>query len=235
MKSPSLWFALVLATVLLTIPTWAHAHFVWLVVTEGDAPEARAYFGESAAPDSAPLIKKITQTKGWVRSAQGQPQPLTWQETVMGDEGWLAAKLPAQGAVEAKCRYGVISRGGAAFLLNYYAKTIRPAKAEELAALGRAKELELDIVPRLGEGTLECTVLWKGEPLADCELSVIDPAGKSQTLKTGAKGEASVPANQQGLYALRAKHVEADAGGEENGQKYTETRHYSTLTLRLPL
>jgi hypothetical protein len=236
MKKRLLWPALfALSVVALAFPSWAQAHFIFLVITGGDAPQARAYFSESAEPDGAPLIKKITQTKGWARGVKGEPQPLVWQETVVGEQGWLAAKLPAAGAVEAKCRYGVISRGGAAFLLNYYAKTLQPANAEELSALGRAKDLELDIVPTVSDGTLKCTVLWKGQPVAGGELVAIDAEGKNHQLKTGEAGEASLPAAAKGLYTLRAKHVEAGVGGEENGQKFTETRHYSTLTIRLPL
>lgn len=235
MQKPSLWTIAALSLTLLALPSFAQAHFVWLVVTGGNAPEARAYFSDSLEPESAQLIKKIVQTKGWARGVKGDAQPITFQETVMGENGWLAAKLSVAGAVEAKCRYGVISKGGSSFLLNYYAKTLQAANADELAALGRSKELDLDVVPSLDDGALKCTVLWKGKPLADSELTATDPEGKSHTLKTGATGEASLPATAKGAYALRAKYVEAGAGGEENGQKFTETRHYSTLTLRLPL
>jgi uncharacterized GH25 family protein len=213
------------------------AHFVWVVVKPVDGDDNRSqccvYFGEEAAPGEAHLIRKIAQTKAWVRDAAGDATEL--KLAVSSDEAAPAlvgscAKHPAA-SFEAVCDYGVYERGPG-MLLHYYAKHLS-GDWQQAAKLARTERLALDIVPTLADNLLRLQVLYKGNPVANAEVVVIDPAGEQQLLKTNEQGQAATPA-AGGRFAVRAARVEPDRGGQLDGKKYSQTGHYCTLTLDAP-
>src|SRR5262249_62376578 len=94
---------------------------------------------------------------------------------------------------------------------------------------GPAEQLPLDIV--LIEGKAKARVLWRGKPVAGAEVVTL-PAGAAEEVegKTDKDGIVALSKPKtDGVYALRARHVEAKEG-EEGGKKYKEVRYYCTLT-----
>ena len=51
----------------------ARAHFVWIApkTADGNDSQVRIYFGESAEPDSARFLERLTRLKAWHRTASG--------------------------------------------------------------------------------------------------------------------------------------------------------------------
>ena len=68
---------------------------------------------------------------------------------------------------------------------------------------------------------------------ADAEVVVIDPAGESHDHKTDAAGVVRLSSAAPGVYAIRAKHVEADRGGELDGKQYSQTTHFATTSFKI--
>src|SRR5262249_19091595 len=93
----------------------AAAHFLWLEVDEGQKPaQANLWFSETCASGEAKLLDKVSQTKTWLRRADGAPQPIELEKRIAGDSGAWSTELnsPLPACVEASCDYGVVSRGG---------------------------------------------------------------------------------------------------------------------------
>ena len=217
----------------------AAAHFVWITTlrAEGDGLAAHVWFSETAEPGSARLIAKIAHTEAWSRTPASSEREKLALKPISDDAGGalvglVGAKPPL--AVEAVCRYGVFSRGDRALLLNYYARHLEVRTAAELAALARADQLDLDIVPQLDGDQAKLSVLWKGKPAVGAEVVVHLPGGGEQELKTDDKGLVAFDATRAGAYAIRAKFVEPDSAGEHNGNAYAEAWHITTLTLVFP-
>jgi hypothetical protein len=224
---------------LLTSAAPAAAHFVWVTTlpAEGDGLAAHVWFSETAEPGSDRLIAKIAHTQAWSRTpAAPKPEKLSLKPITDDAGGALVGLVGAKPplAVEAICRYGVFSRGDRVLLLNYYARHLDVRTGADLAALGRAERLDLDIVPQLDGNQAMLTVLWKGKPATGAEVVVQVPGGGEQQLSTDDKGQVTFDAMRAGSYALRAKFVEPDSAGEHNGNAYAEAWHITTLTLVFP-
>ncbi len=210
-------------------PVSLRAHFVWVALEtgEGNDPQAQVYFGETAHPDSAKFLDRLTRLKVWHRSAEGGYTPLSLQRVEKNDDGWLKGELPsAQGVIEADCLYGVFSHGGKALLLQYYAKSLR---SDVSGALRRSRELDLDVVPQVADGEMRLGVFWKGQPVGGSQVILSPPKGEPLELETDARGIASLKAPMPGAYQIRARLIEKKSG-EFHDQKYDEVQHYCTVT-----
>lgn len=213
----------------------AAAHFLWLQTEPAEKPaQIQLWFSETCVPGEAKLLDKVSQTKVWSVRPDGSTGPLTLSKHESGDVGCWQAPLdaPASSAVEASCDYGVISRGGATFLLQYYARHLNAAKADELNRAVDSQQLPLTIVPRSAGGALSFEVRFDNKPAAGAELLVIGPDNEERNLKLDGEGLARIDAAASGDYAVRAR-LQLNEPGERNGKKYDEVRHYSTLTFRL--
>src|SRR5947199_38561 len=71
--------------------------------------------------------------------------------------------------------------------------------------------------------------LADGKPLADAEVSVLLPGGGKKAGKTDKDGYTEA-FDGTGRFGVSAKHIEAK-GGEYNGKRYEEARHYATLVV----
>jgi hypothetical protein len=218
----------------------AQAHFVWIGV-EPDAsgkPAAQVWFGEAATPGEADLIGRVAKTEVSVRGASGSGPALTLKEVQNAADKTGALVAPVADAnwqsVEAVCDYGVITRGDKPFLLQYYAKHLRPGAARELEARAASDKLPLVIVPLIADGQVRARVLWKGKAAAGVQVIVHHSPDDADEFTTDAQGEISFKPNSAGLLGIRARLIEEGRSGERDGQKYDEARHYSTLTLVLP-
>ena len=205
------------------------AHFVWvsLETKDGSDPQAHVYFSESAEPDSANFLDRLTRLKAWYRNAESQYAPLKLRRVETGDQGLLTSSLPSGGdSIEAYCLYGIFSHGDKALLLHYYAKSLRWEVSDRVS---RSEKLDLDVSPQLKNGKLLLSVSWKGKPIEGSQVIVVPPKGEPSELKTDAEGMTALPAPPPGRYEIRARRI-AKKSGEFQEQSYEETWYYSTVT-----
>jgi N-acetylneuraminic acid mutarotase len=210
----------------------AHAHFPWLVLTPEERPtQAAVYFGESAAPDDPELLDKVAHADVYLLAGRrSEPRQL---ELTKSDDALVADLGDAAQATAAalNLEYGVITRGGAPFLLKYYAKAYPSALTGTWRALDRPEILPLEITPRFDAVQAVLRVTWEGKPAAGVEVNVGGPGLTDNiTGVTDESGDFRCDLADSGLYSLRAKFVEQTAG-ELDQQSYSEVRHYSTLTI----
>jgi hypothetical protein len=208
----------------------ASAHFLWLVA---DKSTANVYFSETADPGEPHLIARIAGTKAWIRNgATQEEQPLALKERKDDFGASLVSDATLNGnySLEAVCDYGVVSKGEKPFLLQYYAKHVGGGQFDKL---GGSPRLSFDIVPRIVDRKLVLSVQWQGKPVSKAEVVTYLPTDDQVELTTNKQGEVELAADQPGLYAIRARYVE-DQAGERQGKKYSEVRHYATLTLAVP-
>lgn len=212
----------------------AQAHFLWVVTeTVNEAPTVKVYFGEEAIPDDPDLLDRVAKAEAWlVGGRRGEPRPLTL--TVSREASALVAELPegtADSPVILRHTFGVMSRGGQSFRLNYYAKSATSPLPGTWNAIGDKERLPLEIVPQADGSAVVFKVLWQGTPVPNAEVT-IDGPGLNESVKgeTNDQGLYRRELPQTGLYSIRARMVDETAG-ELDGKSYASSRHYSTLTL----
>ena len=210
----------------------AHAHFPWIVLTPQERPtQAAVYFGESATRGDPDLLDRIAHAdvrllSGW-RSEPRELELATTDDALVAE---LKDAAPASSAV-LQLEYGVISRGGAPFLLKYYGKAHSSVLPGAWRTVGDADLLPLEITAQLEHTQLNLHVAWQGEAAPGVELTIGGPGfDENVTGTTDDAGNLRCELADSGLYSIRARHVEESAG-EHDGQAYHQIRHYSTLTL----
>ena len=206
-----------------------NAHFIWAVMekTESGDPQAQFYFSETATPDSAEFLDRLTRLQAWHRTPEGDYSPLQLRKVERDDGGLLAGTLTSgRGNIEAECLYGTFSHSDQTMLLHYYAKSLNSDASDDLR---RSRKLDLDVSPRLENGELQLNVFWKGEPAADSQVMVTPPDGKPVELTTDADGTTRLKSPVPGRYEIRARWIEKAAGWFEE-ERYAEARHYSAVT-----
>jgi hypothetical protein len=230
------WCALLLLAVAVTP---ARAHFLWIVPDkpEGTKTTVRVIFSESLEPEGPDILDLTDRTGLWVCGRDGHPTPIKVESSKPGGH---VVTLDGKGPWEVAgvCRYGVVRRGREEpFLLVYYPKTYaRLSAAEGLPhCKGEAEErLALDITP-VEKDERTCVVRWHGKPLPGADVVVVTLGEtKAQSMKTDGQGRITLAGDKQGIYGIRARHVEGREG-EEGGKKYKEVRHYATLVVELAL
>ena len=205
----------------LLVPGSARAHFIWLEADPGALPAVvRVYFGEAPEPGEPRLLARIAQTKLW---ADGKPL-----EAAKGED-CLRAKLPEPRptAIDAVCNYGIVTKRGPAFLLQYAARTqVRPEAADS----GPREAIEHPRLIWLAEAGKMPTVraVWRGKPIRNAAIKIFGDEGEPQEMQTDEQGHVSVP--DVGHTSLLLKVVEKDPGSRD-GKDYAEVRHYATLTV----
>jgi uncharacterized GH25 family protein len=223
------WCGVCLLLAVTALP--APAHFVWIVPDQGGA---LVIFSDNLQPDAKVPVTKIAATEVFALGEDGKATAL---KAVEGKDAYRV-EAPGKGVVlVGVCRYGVVQKGKAEpFLLVYCAKALVGARprARMTAFLQPTDRLPLDIVliatKEIG-GEPRARLHWQGKPLAGAEVVVLPPGyDKPLEGKTDKDGTfALARPKEAGLYAIRARHVEAQ-GGEQGGKKYKEVRYYSTLT-----
>jgi hypothetical protein len=206
----------------------ARAHFVWIVP---DQSGALVIFSDNLQPDAKVPVTKIAATEVFVIGVGGKTQPL---KASLGKDAYRvdAPGKERPAVIGGVCRYGVVQKGKAdPFLLVYCARalvggTLKDSPEEFWQP---AQRLPLNVV--LIEGKSKACVLWQGKPLADAEVAVLAPGdAQPAECKTDKDGTVALAGPKvSGVYAIRARHVEAKEG-DQDGKKYKEVRYYSTLT-----
>lgn len=228
-------FLTVLICFSLFLPQLAQAHFIWLVSATGEnSPEAiHLYFGELAEADDPELLDRVESAQIWQLNAEGKKVDL---KSAKGEESIVATPAIKEGPSIAATAfdYGILERGGSAFVLRYYAKTVHKNSAADWNKIDSAEHLALDITPeRTDEFQIKLTVKWQNKPLANAELKLEDDLGNYEAeATTDENGQFSFPTPKSNILSIRTKHVE-EKEGELDGTKYTSIRHYSTLALPL--
>lgn len=237
MASPLRTSLLRLGLATLTIAAYtsvASAHFLWIVSGES-SPDGKVhvYFSESATPDDASLLDKVNGLKVWsmsrgMRGAKFDDVAVGRKEKT---EESLSAETPKGAAVVGLTHdYGVMSRGGATFLLRYSAKTYPTAMPGTWQAVGDAERATFEIVPKWVDGKLQLTALAAGKPLAGSEFAVSGAGLEEKKQTADAEGRVFVEPTKDGVLSARAKRT-IEQKGELDGKAYPEVRHYATIAL----
>lgn len=218
----------------LLAPAAARAHFLWFLTKPyGEAPRAEVYFSETAAPDNPEFLDRVASAEAWALVGPRGNEPKLLKLERKGES--LVAELPRElrdAPVVMKHTYGVTSRGGETFRLNYYAKSYPTALPGTWKSVKNAALLPLEVVPAMRGGKIELTVLWQEKPLAGA-LVTVEAASLEKKLE-GTTDDAGIfrcDLPDSGVYSIRARYIE-EKPGELDGQSYKTERHYSTLALR---
>jgi hypothetical protein len=87
---------------------------------------------------------------------------------------------------------------------------------------------ELELVPVASDSD-SFTLMFKGQPLADTAVTLVNPDLWERTAKTDAAGHITVPVGAKGRYILIARHS-APADVEIAGQKVVKLQHVASLS-----
>lgn len=222
-----------IAALLATTAT-AQAHFIWLVPTTNNEGQTtvQVYFGEDASPDDPDYLARIRDAELQQIMLDHDPTPL---ELVLSDES-LSAAVPGyrgRSLFIASHDLGVFDRGDSKFRLKYYAKSGPAVTSDVWQKIDCSDDLRLDVVPGYEDGRVTVTVSFDAEPVAGAEVTASGPGLDEFITKTNAAGQAVIESAEAGLYSIRARHIEAQAG-ELDGKSYPETRHYCTVAVVAP-
>jgi hypothetical protein len=206
------------------VPQAAKAHFLW-VTTEPGASDgvARVTFGEIPNSGEAELIGKIVKTKLW---ADGKA--LKAKEA----DDCLEAALPEPRptAIDAVCDYGVVTRRGPAFLLQYAARTQTAPQVSDCAEGETADHPRLVWLAEAGKRPM-VRALWRGKGVPNATVKIVHDEEEPREVQTNDQGD--VPLTSLNGTTLLLKVVET-VPGSRDGRDYTEVRHYATLTVSPP-
>lgn len=204
------------ALAVLALATPAAAHEVWL--ERDGAGAARVYLGEPAEavpPGGDPEFAKL-KTPIVFTASQDKPAALTRKadhlEAAVSGPGDVRL---VDGSVFAPWK----GDSGALEGAMYHA---RAGRSETRTAL------DLEIAP-VAPNSDAFVVAYKGKPLADVTVTLINPDRWSKSFKTDASGQVTVPATWNGRYLLAVNHAVAEPG-KIQGQDVTKIHHVSTLT-----
>lgn len=222
--------ALAAAAVLGTLAA-AQAHFVFVLPDQKDHSKVTVVLSDELAPDENVPVDRLKALTLTCRDAGGKDVPVPFT----AGKHELTATLPGAGprVVFGSLNYGVMQKGeGKAYLLAYHPKAVVGAVPPEKLVVGE-KAVPVELVPVAAGSEVRFKFLAAGKAVADAEVTVINPDGKSAKVKTDATGQTpGFPA--AGRYGLWAKSVAATPG-EVGGKKYAEARHYATLVVDLPV
>lgn len=190
------------------LATTARAHFVWLERT-ADGPAA--FFGEWS--------DNVRETQdGYLKIIAG-PRAFAPNGTALAvtprHDRLAVASAPA-GDLRLSAHYRP-EKGET--LVRYYA---RHGRADTNAA-----QLDLELVPA-SAGANTFSVVLKGQPLADAEVTLFTSVGWSRKFKAGADGRVTIETPWPGAYLIEVAHLEKSPGQHE-GRPHESVRHVSTL------
>ncbi len=218
----------------------ASAHYLWTTVDSnaGKFGTANIYFEESPHAGDGHYLDHFTETsKLWIRTIDDpQAKLIKTVDVRENDRRWLSTKLAEAGPRSIDCygKFGVYRYGKTNVLLHYYARYLDVDSHEELHELGRAEQMDLDIVPHDSEDKVELRVLWQGSPAADRTIHIRGPKKFRMNLKTDQRGKVRFKPVGSGQYTFRTS-VEEDIAGQEGDESYSLIRHNGTLIMQLPL
>ncbi len=202
--------------------TALHAHFIW-VLPEAGHGKAVVFLSEELKPDEGVGPDYVKNAKLVLRDAAGRETALTLAK---GSDAYTTDLGAGGRLIHGVLDLGYTQRGPSKpHLLMYYPKTILGEAFDVQTQVGSQSPVEL--VPVGQPGAVRLKLLGRGKPVPQAEITVILPDGKQTKMKTGDNGETETIA-ATGRFGAWARFWEP-LGGERDGKKYEETRHYATL------
>lgn len=217
----------------------ALAHYLWVVpgTTDEGTHVANIYFEESPAPGDGHYLKHFLGSSDvWIRTLEDpNPAPGKAYEVKQDKNRWLQIPMAdaAEYSVDSYGKFGVYAYGKTNVLLHYYARNLKVASHDAIHELGRAEQMDLDLVPHDVGQQLEVKLLWKGNPVPDRMVFVRGPSGFRKNVMTDARGRILLTIENAGDYSFRSS-VELPTPGEDDGEAYELIRHNITLSMPLP-
>jgi len=188
------------------------------------------FFAESPLERDYRLPEVVANAKVVERRGDQKPSVLDLKKVEEDDFIGRRAEQPAptDAALETTVQYGVYH----GMLLDYYVKGLTHVAPKHWSDSAKSESLLLNLTPRLSGKGIDVLVTWKGKPLADVKVTMIDSAGSSTEAQTGADGVAQFEAPQEGLVGFMANRTDDKATGEHDGKEYTSAGQYATVTVR---
>lgn len=211
----------------------AQAHYLWIAVDRAPKPRegTNIYFEEAAKPGDGFYLDHFLGTSDvWVRTIEDPaPEAMKAKEVKEGETRWMRVDLPTadEYSVDAYGKFGVYEYGTKKVLLHYYARNLHVDSHDAMHELGRAEQMDLDLVPHDEGDEIEFTLLWKGKPAAERMVFVRGSGGVRQNIKTDAKGKIKLKRMSKGILTLRSS-VEFPISGKDGGEDYVAIRHNIT-------
>ncbi|WP_236618248.1 hypothetical protein [Rhodopirellula europaea] len=224
------------AFALLFVASPANAHYLWISVDREPAKNVgtNIYFEEAPHPgDGSYLNHFLGKSDVWIRTIEHpNPTPIRAVEMKQRDKRWMRTALPSadEFSVDAYGKFGVYSYGQTKVLLHYYARTLSVDSHDAMHELGRAEQMDLDLLPHDEGDQFEFTLLWLGKPVAGRMVFVRGEDGFRKNTKTDASGRIQLQRPPNGDLTLRSS-VEFSTPGKEAGEHYEKVRHNITLVL----
>lgn len=193
----------------------AQAHEIW-IERDGTGP-VRVYFGEptqEVLDHGHDEIKRIVKPN--LFGTSGKAGALTRSDDhlsapLKGDgDAWLADDAVFEPWKAADGSFETVS---------YYARAGRSSTAAKL---------DFELVPQSAGGNV-LTLQYRGKPLADTEVTVIDPQKWTKTLKSDAAGKVTLPTLRSGRHIVVANHKE-QVSKTIAGKDVKAVYHITTLT-----
>ncbi len=129
--------------------------------------------------------------------------------------------------------YSVDAYGKTKVLLHYHARNLSAGSHDAIHELGRAEQMDLDLVPHDVGSPVEIALLWKEEPIPDRMVFIRGPKGFRKNIKTDERGQIRISTQDAGNFNFRSS-VEEPTPGTDNGEAYELVRHNITLLMNLP-
>lgn len=204
------------AMAVLILATPAAAHEVWLE-RDGAGP-ARVYLGEPAEPVPPGGDPEFANLKAPVVFTASKDKPAAL--TRKADH--LEAAVAGTGDVRLVDSSVFAPWKGDEGKLEGAVFHARAGRSETRTAL------DLEIAPVAPNGDA-FVVAYKGKPLADANVTLVNPDRWSKSFKTDAAGKVSIPTTWDGRYLLAISHTAAEPG-QVQGKDVSKVHHVSTLT-----
>lgn len=231
-----LFVRLLLVVFCIGFATRANAHYLWIAVSQlkDQKSEINIYFEESPRPgDGSYLDHFLGKSKLWVRTLKDpNPKSLDAKEVKENDNRWMQTVVPASDeySVEAYGQFGVYAYGDTKVLLHYYARNLTVESHDAMHELGNAEHMSLDLIPHDEGQTIEFTLTWKDEPVANRMVFIRGADGFRKNIETDVDGRIEVERPKSGNLTLRSS-VEFPTPGELEGEAYELVRHNITLVM----
>ncbi|MCA9116923.1 MAG: DUF4198 domain-containing protein [Planctomycetaceae bacterium] len=217
----------------LVLPAAASAHFLWVLPEQpaDNSERVHVYFSEVAEGDDPALLDRLTGLELLRLRPNHKPETVELKKDEDSFVSVRAYRTDEPALYALKHSWGVFSRGGNSFLLNYVARSGPAAGSELWQQVETGKLLPLDLVPSSSEDGIRISATWQGQPLPKAEWNATGPDGTVLEGTTDAQGRFTFQPAEPGVWAIRVKHTE-DKSGTVDGKKYSSVRWYSTLALR---
>lgn len=215
----------------------ASAHYLWIDVDAKSKVNgvANIYFEESPNPgDGSYLDHFLGSSDIWIRTLENPaPDSIRGKEVKAETNRWMQVVMPSadEYSVDAYGKFGVYQYGKTNVLLHYYARHLNVTSHDAMHELGRADQMDLDLVPHENGNMIEFKLLWKGKPTADRMIYLRGPNGFRKNLRTDAQGKVEVTRPENGAFTVRSS-IEVHTPGSDNGESYEYIRHNITLVMR---